>query len=206
MSSYKKLSAFGEKKSEVDSLLPNILRIEDKTALIQNYKVVVIDVHADWCGPCKIISPLFSELFKKYNIPGVCILAKENVDLKLSPSIQVVPTFQFFLYGQLDSVISGADITLVENKIIELINFQPTGGPPNPPSNPVAPPPIESKVPPQLEPQFQYQQPPPPPPPSSPRSVAQTQNEGFQHAHQSRQQYYEKPAQLPMSLPIRRKA
>ena len=98
MSSYKKLSTFGEKKSEVDSLLPNILRIEDKTALIQNYKVVVIDVHADWCGPCKIVSPLFSELFKKYNIPGVCILAKENVDLKLSPSIQVVPTFQFFLY------------------------------------------------------------------------------------------------------------
>ena len=103
MSNYKKLATFGEKKEEKSDNIPQILKIEDKNFILQNYKICVIDVYADWCGPCKIVSPPFSKLFAKYNIPGVCILAKENVDLKLSPNIQVVPSFQFFFYGNLDS-------------------------------------------------------------------------------------------------------
>jgi len=204
MSQYKKLSTFGEKKSESEVVIPIILKIEDKMHLIQNYKVCVVDVYADWCGPCKIVSPLFSQLFTKYNIPGICILAKENVDLKLSPNIQVVPSFQFFLYGQLESIISGADITLVENKIIELINS----------NTPSFQPPIKSEsnpspaqpLPPQLQPQFQYQAPPPPPPSSMHQVQNQTQSEGFQHAHSVKQEFYEKPPQLPIQLPIRRKS
>ena len=209
MSQYKKLSTFGEKKSESpEVVIPKILKIEDKMHLIQNYKVCVVDVYADWCGPCKIVSPLFSQLFTKYNIPGICILAKENVDLKLSPNIQVVPSFQFFLYGQLDSVISGADITLVENKIIELINSNNPAIPP-PPTPETVPPP--QPLPPQLQPNFQYQAPPPPPPPQQPMynnntMPSQTQSEGFQHAHSVKQEFYEKPPQLPIQLPIRRKS
>jgi thiol-disulfide isomerase/thioredoxin len=201
MSQYKKLSTFGEKKIESEVVIPAILKIEDKMHLIQNYKVCVVDVYADWCGPCKIVSPLFSQLFTKYNIPGICILAKENVDLKLSPNIQVVPSFQFFLYGQLESIISGADITLVENKIVELINSNtPSIQPPAKPESSTAPTP---PLPPQLQPQFQYQ---PPPPPPSTQTQAQTQSEGFQHAHSVKQEFYEKPPQLPIQLPIRRKS
>jgi len=203
MSQYKKLSTFGEKKSESEVVIPTILKIEDKMHLIQNYKVCVVDVYADWCGPCKIVSPLFSQLFTKYNIPGICILAKENVDLKLSPNIQVVPSFQFFLYGQLESIISGADITLVENKIVELINSNTPSIPQSikSDSNPASTPPL----PPQLQPQFQYQAP-PPPPSSMPQAQNQTQSEGFQHAHRVKQEFYEKPPQLPIQLPIRRKS
>ena len=211
MSSYRKLSNFGEKKMETETVIPKLLKIEDKNTLIQNNKVVVVDVYADWCGPCKIVSPLFLGLFPKYNIPGICVLAKENIDAKLSPNIQVVPTFQFFLNGAFDSAITGGDITQVENKIIELVN---SISKPHPPTiektvpehhhladkNPHA-------VPPQLAPQFQYSEPKPPAPPTSPKSQVplQTTNEGFQHAHEARQQYYEKPAHLPMQLPIRRK-
>ena len=206
MSQYKKISTFGEKKIESEVVIPKILKIEDKMHLIQNYKVCVVDVYAVWCGPCKIVSPLFSQLFKKYNIPGICILAKENVDLNLSPNIQVVPSFQFFLYGQLDSVISGADITLVENKIIELINsptptIPPTTSETTPPPSSQPPP---QPLPPQLQPNFQYQT--PPPPPQMNNNPSQTQSEGFQHAHNVKQEFYEKPPQLPIQLPIRRKS
>ena len=234
MSQYKKLSSFGEKKEEEKSSdIPNILKIEDKTQLIQSYKVCVVDIYADWCGPCKIVSPLFSQLFKKYYIPGICILAKENVDLKLSTNIQVVPSFQFYLYGQLESIISGADIKLVENKIIELINSNVkipeslTVPVPNQNQNQnqgviypqYAPPPPQ--LPPQLQQQFQYETPPATTQDASipsttqdtikattqPESMlpTQTQSEGFQHDHNFRQQYYEKPPQLPIQLPIRRK-
>lgn len=210
MSQYKKLSTFGEKKSEPGVVIPQILKIEDKMYLIQNNKVCVVDVYADWCGPCKIVSPLFSKLFAKYNIPSICILAKENVDLKLSPSIQVVPSFQFFLNGQLESVISGADITLVENKIVELINSNNSVAPPNPlpitNSETTAPTP---PLPPQLQPNFQYQNPPPPSMNTMMNNnnqiPSQTQSEGFQHAHNVKQEFYEKPPQLPIQLPIRRK-
>jgi len=136
-------------------------------------------------------------------------LAKENVDLRLSPSIQVVPTFEFYFNGKIDSLITGADLTSVEEKIIDLLSVEPE---PTQALKNVQPK-DESEQPPQMQQQFQYQQ----QKETSQNSQQQQQtmseqfiprqssNEGYQHLNQSRQQYFEKPANLPMSLPIRRK-
>ena len=102
--------------------VPEITTIEDKETLIRHNKVVVIDIYADWCGPCKTSAPLFAELYEKYK--DYCVLVKENVDLKLSPTIQVIPTFQIFHEGKLDSQITGVNLKDVEEKIITFISGQ----------------------------------------------------------------------------------
>jgi thioredoxin 1 len=276
--SYRTISSFGNKIQEDKNPLPKITRHEDKNILLNKYKLVVVDVNADWCGPCKIVSPEFNKLYSKYNIDNICTLAKENVDLGLSPSVTVVPTFQFFYKGALDSIITGADITQVEGKIIEMLNKIEEETRKEKAStvalekNPLPPPPTKSTIvnlPPQLQKQFQYQDPTKPvkqtntkskgaePIGQSPQYIStlpnlpkfqmsrgsggnggssnetsgmveetpsmsngeivsenngeastevQSVNEGFQHAHNLRQQYYDTaPAHLPMSLPIRRK-
>jgi len=39
---------------------------------------VLVDFYADWCPPCKILSPILKKIAKEYN--GKFILAKVNVD------------------------------------------------------------------------------------------------------------------------------
>lgn len=40
--------------------------------------VVLVDFYADWCGPCKMLSPLIEQLSKDYD--GKVKIAKVNVD------------------------------------------------------------------------------------------------------------------------------
>ncbi len=39
---------------------------------------VIVDFYADWCGPCKVVSPLLDEVVK--NNPGKVTVLKVNVD------------------------------------------------------------------------------------------------------------------------------
>jgi thioredoxin 1 len=56
----------------------------------------VIDFYADWCGPCKVLSPMIQKL--KENNPDV-VIEKINVDenreLALEFSVRNIPTVIF---------------------------------------------------------------------------------------------------------------
>jgi thioredoxin 1 len=120
--SYRKLSSIGQTVKEKYDILVNEIRTkEDKANVISSNKVCLVDVYADWCGPCKIIAPKYKEMFKNYNVNGVCAIVKEDVELGLSPNVQVIPTFQFYINGQFDSIITGADMSIVEQKLVELL-------------------------------------------------------------------------------------
>ena len=45
---------------------------------VKNNGVVLVDFYADWCGPCKMISPVLEELSKEYE--GKATIVKVNVD------------------------------------------------------------------------------------------------------------------------------
>lgn len=45
---------------------------------IRENGVVLVDFYADWCGPCKMISPILEELAKEYE--GKATIVKVNVD------------------------------------------------------------------------------------------------------------------------------
>ena len=121
--SYKKLSSIGKRITEkYEILVPEIQSKQHKQEFVNKHKVCLIDVYADWCGPCQIVEPEFKRLFKEYHVEGVCGLAKEDAEKGFSPNVQVVPTFMFYVNGNFEGLLTGADVSLIERKLNEVLN------------------------------------------------------------------------------------
>lgn len=74
-------------------------------------KLVVIDFFANWCGPCKIISPILEELSLKYS--DTAKVLKVNVDaceeIAMEYNVTSMPTFVFIKDQQVVDVIVGGN-------------------------------------------------------------------------------------------------
>jgi thioredoxin 1 len=64
---------------------------------------VLADFWAEWCGPCRVISPILSDLAKSYK--DKLKIAKINVDkepeIAMQFNITSIPTLLFFKQGQM---------------------------------------------------------------------------------------------------------
>lgn len=71
---------------------------------------VLIDFWAEWCGPCKILSPTVEELSKEYE--GKLRVGKVNVDeqgnLAMRYNVMSIPTLKFFKAGNIVGELVGA--------------------------------------------------------------------------------------------------
>ena len=70
--------------------------------LIKSDKPVLVDFYADWCGPCKAMNPIISDVAKA--VEGRGKVVKINVDKNMQAAqtyrVQAVPTFMIFKNGQ----------------------------------------------------------------------------------------------------------
>ena len=64
---------------------------------IENYKgLCVIDLYAEWCGPCKMLSPILAELEAEYSEVKFCkINVDEEPELAAVFRVQNLPTVAF---------------------------------------------------------------------------------------------------------------
>jgi thioredoxin 1 len=120
MSLYKKYSDLGKYPNTSDrDDIESIQSRPHKEGLISNNRIVVVNIHAVWCAPCKECAPLFVELAGKYK--NNCLFVKEDADSNLTPDCTGVPMFQIFLSGKLIESVLGADLKKVESVIVSAI-------------------------------------------------------------------------------------
>ena len=62
----------------------------------------LVDFYADWCGPCKMLSPILEELSEEYkNINFIKVNVDDNMELASKFSIMSIPTIYIFKDSQL---------------------------------------------------------------------------------------------------------
>ncbi len=80
-----------------------------KEALESNIPVLV-DFYADWCGPCKMVAPIVSELADEY--AGVYKIGKLNVDEEPETAqkyrVMSIPTLLIIKNGNVVDQVVGA--------------------------------------------------------------------------------------------------
>jgi thiol-disulfide isomerase/thioredoxin len=96
--------------------------LEQKNRVLQQNKIVCIELFGSWCEPCKVVAPDFTRMALKYNKDNDVYLCTEDVDKGLTPSCTGVPMFVFFHNGQLVKSIVGADMQKIESELLRLID------------------------------------------------------------------------------------
>lgn len=85
---------------------------------------LVVDMWAPWCGPCRMLGPVISELAEDYDgkiVVGKCDV-DENDEVAMEFGIRNIPTVLFFKGGQLvDKFVGAAAKSTLDEKFRALL-------------------------------------------------------------------------------------
>ncbi len=87
--------------------------------VLQADKTVLVDFYADWCGPCKMLSPIVDEVANEVSDVKVCkVNIDEARDLAIKFDIMSIPTLLVFKNG---NVVNSSLGLVSKAKIMDLI-------------------------------------------------------------------------------------
>ncbi|HID11962.1 MAG TPA: thioredoxin [Candidatus Latescibacteria bacterium] len=99
---------------------PVVVTDGDFDELLRRFPLVVVDFWAEWCMPCRMITPIIRELAEAYR--GKMVFAKLNVDENPSTAsrynIMSIPTLLVFRDGELvDQIVGASPRSLLEPRL-----------------------------------------------------------------------------------------
>ena len=88
--------------------------------IVKSHPAVLVDFYADWCGPCKMMAPVFKELKTVMGdkLKIVKINTEKNQQLSAKMNISSIPTMVLYKNGSLVWQQPGAmPLKALQNKI-----------------------------------------------------------------------------------------
>jgi len=77
--------------------------------VMDSRRLVVIDMYADWCGPCKMMAPIIESLSNEYeDVKFVKINVDDNPDIAARYHVESIPNFVFIKDGKMVNQVVGA--------------------------------------------------------------------------------------------------
>ena len=91
-------------KSENTSNTTSILKVTSNNfeqEVLNSEKIVLVDFYADWCGPCKIFSPILEDISNEYDsVKVVKVNIDDEIELAQHYGVTSVPTLIIIQNGR----------------------------------------------------------------------------------------------------------
>ncbi|MGH9976957.1 MAG: thioredoxin [Nitrososphaeraceae archaeon] len=104
---------------------PITLTDQNFNEMVGKHPLLIVDFWAPWCGPCRMVSPVITELSQE--LAGKAVFGKLNVDenpmIASTFGIQSIPTIAIFKNGKaVDGIIGAASKSHIMSKLSTHIN------------------------------------------------------------------------------------
>lgn len=106
----RRVSELQQKTSLDEAAGPTILSDDSIADFVKANPIVMVDVWASWCGPCRQMEPIVEELSHEWKGRAAVgkLNADENYESVAKFGVQGIPAFLFFKEGQYAGKVVGA--------------------------------------------------------------------------------------------------